>query len=270
MKLFGSVINLRILLWNVWLLPVPLSFNPGLRAKFISPILAGYDVVVLNEAFIYKDALRKYAGYNYSITLDERSWWPWNFRPLDSGLLILSKYPFKKVEKEMFTSRGGVDRFTCKGIIMVRLAIDGVELDIYGTHMQSDSTSKRKRERHSQVEQLAEFVNFHSGIGDERNVLVVGDMNMGPVTDLGLFNWAYENQDDKITRTAAYEKFKSLTGLKDAKYNNSYWQQDINRILVKKIEGYVQNIGKPTGKIKGDDIYLSDSDQYTVSAIVST
>src|ERR1700735_5459911 len=106
MKFFGSV-NLSILLWNVWLLPGPISTLPGTRAKLISPLLAGHDVVVLNEAFTYKDTIREQAGYEYSATLDEKSWWPWNFRPVDSGVMILSKYPFEKVAKEFFTARGG-------------------------------------------------------------------------------------------------------------------------------------------------------------------
>ena len=93
MKLYRSGINLAIVLWNVWLLPSPISYKPGTRAKLISPLLAGHDIIVLNEAFAYKDTLKGQARYNYSVTLDERSWWPWRFRPLDSGLVILSKYP---------------------------------------------------------------------------------------------------------------------------------------------------------------------------------
>jgi endonuclease/exonuclease/phosphatase family metal-dependent hydrolase len=269
MKIFKSAINLSILLWNVWLLPAPLSFTPGTRAKFISPLLAGHDIVVLNEAFLYKDTLKKHAGYNYSVTLDERSWWPWKFRPVDSGLLILSKFPFDKVEKEMFVSRGGFDRFSCKGIIMVRITIEGVGVDVYGTHMQSDSSSKRKKERESQVDQLARFINLHSGNEAGQNVIVAGDMNMGPLTDMDFFNWAYENQEDKIVRTAAYTKLKELAGLEDAKYDNWYWQQDINRFLVRKVGGLVQNIGKPTEKIRGEDTFLSDSERYMFSAVVS-
>lgn len=266
MKLLPSGINLAILLWNVWLLPSPISYKPGVRAKFISPLLAGYDIVVLNEAFSHKDSLKGQAGYNYSVTLDERSWWPWSFRPVDSGLMILSKYPFDKVEKEMFKWRGGIDRFACKGMIMVRITIEGTRVDIYGTHMQSEPSSKRKKERNKQVDQLAKFINLHSSVED--HVVVAGDMNMGPLTDVDLYNWAYEDKDDKLTRTASYTRLKKLTRLEDAKYDHPYWQQDFNRFLVWRVQGIVQNIGKPTAKIKGEDMQLSDSERYLFSAVV--
>jgi endonuclease/exonuclease/phosphatase family metal-dependent hydrolase len=267
MKLFQSGISLPILLWNVWLLPSPISYKPGTRAKFISPLLAGHDIVVLNEAFLYKDTLKGQAGYNYSVTLDERSWWPWSFRPIDSGLMILSKYPFEKVEKEMFKRRGGIDRFACKGMIMIRITVEGTQVDIYGTHMQSEPSSKRKRERDGQVDQLAKFINRHSDVKEGRHVVVAGDMNMGPLTDVNLYNWAYEDMDDKLTRTASYTRLKDLTRLEDANYDNPYWQQDINRFLVWGVQGIVRNIGKPTAKIKGEDTQLSDSERYLFSSV---
>src|ERR1700737_2139980 len=121
------------------------------------------------------------------------------------GSLILSQYPFVKVEEEMFKARAGTDLFSSKGIIMVRIVVEGVEVDIYGTHMQSESTSKRKKERAEQVRQLEDFINRHSGTTD-RNVIVAGDMNMGPLTDLYMYDWAYENREDKVTRTAEYSK----------------------------------------------------------------
>ena len=265
----SGAVNISILLWNIWLLPAPLSYKPGIRAKLISPLLAGQDIVVLNEAFTYKKRLQEQAGYNYSATLDERSWWPWSFRPIDSGLMILSKYPFDKVEKEMFKSRGGVDRFASKGVIMVRIAVDGVQVDVYGTHMQSQPSSRRKLERERQVEQLADFINLHSGTADEgRNIIVAGDMNMGPLTNMHLYDWAYENQDDKAVRTEAYRKLKELAGLQDARYDSLYWQQDINRFLVRKVRGLVRNVGKPFVKVNGNKLDLSDSERYVFSATV--
>jgi endonuclease/exonuclease/phosphatase family metal-dependent hydrolase len=267
MKLFGSVVDLSIILWNVWLLPAPISSSPGLRARIISPLLAGHDVVVLNEAFTHKDALREQAGYNFYATLGQRTFLPWKLRPVDSGLLILSKHAFEKVEKEVFTFRGGTDRFSSKGIIMVRIIVDGVQVDIYGTHMQSESSAKRTKERASQVQQLANFINLHSGPNDA--VIVAGDMNMGPLTDMEFYNWAYENQEDKVTRTTEYTRLKSLAGLDDATYESPYWQQDINRFLVRNVEGTVYNIGKPYAIINGKkELQLSDSERYAFNATV--
>lgn len=151
----------------------------------MSSLLAGLDVVLFIEAFMYRILLRKQAAYNYSVTLDKRSWASWSYRPVDSGLLIFSKYPFDIVEKEIYKFRSGIDRFSCKGIIMVRITVNGTELDMYGIHMQSESTSKREKQTESQ---------------DGRNIVVVGDMNMGPLEEFSYFNWTYENMDDKVER----------------------------------------------------------------------
>jgi hypothetical protein len=42
--------------------PRPISTQPRLRANEISPLLAGHDIVILNEAFIYKFCLQSRAG----------------------------------------------------------------------------------------------------------------------------------------------------------------------------------------------------------------
>lgn len=282
MRLVQSAIKISIILWNVWLLPAPISSLPKERAQSISPLLAGQDIVILNEAFTYKETLKKDAGYNYTETLDGKSFWPWNFRPVDSGLMILSKYPFDMVAKETYHARGGIDKYASKGIIMVRINVEGEEVDVYATHMQSEPSSKQKVTREKQVVQLANFINTHSGTGFSstntsseasskdtgRKVIVAGDMNMGPLTNIHLYNWCYQNEDDKITRTKAYTHLKQLANLQDAEYENPYWQQDINRILVRNVGGLVKNINKPTALINSKDTELSDSERYAFEAVI--
>ena len=275
-----SAISLSIVLWNVWLLPAPITSLPKQRAQHISPLLAGHDIVLLNEAFTHKDTLRKHAGYNYSVTFDGKNFWPWSLRPVDSGLMILSKYPFDKVAKEMYHARGGSDKYASKGVIMVRVTVAGEEVDVYVTHMQSERSSKRKATREKQVVQLAKFINLHSGTDTStpnssaqdtgRRVILAGDMNMGPLTNIALYDWCYQNEDDKITRTKAYTHLKELANLQDAVYDNAYWQQDINRFLVRHVGGVVKNIRKPTAVINGKDTELSDSERYAFEAVIGT
>lgn len=268
MEITDTILKISIILWNVWLLPFPITFAPKERAERISGILAGHDVVILNEAFTNKDVLVKDIGYEYIETLDGRSYAPWKMRLVDSGLLILSKYPFLKVEKEVYRKRAGSDRLSAKGVIMVRINVNGTEIDIYATHMQSGTSSERGKHRTSQVKQLANFINRHSGssVDSSRHVIVAGDMNMGPLTDFHEFDWAYTGMEDKIQRTEAYTKLKELAGLEDARYSHGYWQQDINRFLVRNVGGVVDHLGIPRDTINGKSISLSDSDMYEFSA----
>jgi hypothetical protein len=197
--------------------------------------------------------------------------------------MILSKYPFGKVAKEMYHARGGIDKYSSKGIIMVRINVEGEEVDVYATHMQSEASSKQKVIREKQVVQLANFINIHSGNGTStiidsvanntsedkgRKVIVAGDMNMGPLTNIQLYDWCYENDDDKITRTKAYTHLKQLANLQDAEYDNPYWQQDINRFMVRNVGGLVKNIRKPIAVINGKDTELSDSERYAFEAVL--
>ena len=267
MKITEAVIKLSVILWNVWLLPSPISIAPKDRAERISPLLKGHDIVVLNEAFTYKAALMKGSGYDYNTTLDGRSLLPWKLRLVDSGLLVLSRYPFSKVENEIFKDRAGSDRFSAKGMIMVRINVNETEIDIYATHMQAGSSPNRSKQRISQVKQLADFINRHSGpANSSRNVIVTGDMNMGPLTNFEVYNWAYKDCQDKKERTATFTMLKELTGLEDAKYSHPYWQQDINRFLVRNVGGIVSHLGKPWEVINGKSMPLSDSDKYLFSA----
>jgi endonuclease/exonuclease/phosphatase family metal-dependent hydrolase len=267
MKVIDTVTKISIILWNVWLLPFPISFAPRGRAERISELLVGQDIVILNEAFTHKDVLMKEAGYEHFATLGGPSPVPWDVRLVDSGLLIMSKYPFIKVEKEIFKKRAGSDRFSSKGVIMVRIIVNATEIDIYATHMQSGSSFKRGKSRVAQVRQLADFINQHSGSSkSSRRVIVAGDMNMGPLIDFSMFNWAYSTMSDKLDRTAAYTGLKALTGLEDANYSNPYWQQDINRFLVRNVGGIVDHLGKPCNVINGKYVPLSDSDKYQFSA----
>src|SRR5271155_6179901 len=144
MVVLPSSIKISILLWNVWLLPAPISYEPAHRARLISPLLGGHDVVVLNEAFTYKEMLQEHSGYNYSVTLDDDRVEPRNFSVVDSGLMILSKHPFDKVAKEVYVSTGGIDRLASKGVIMITVTVNGIKIDIYATHMQSGPSSTRK------------------------------------------------------------------------------------------------------------------------------
>jgi endonuclease/exonuclease/phosphatase family metal-dependent hydrolase len=182
--------------------------------------------------------------------------------------MILSKYPFEKVAKEIFAARGGSDSYSSKGIIMVRIIVEGIPVDVYGTHMQSGPSSTRGKKRAAQVQQLANFINHHSGITNAK-VIVAGDMNMGPLTNLDIYNWAYADRDDKIARTAEYARLKELASLDDANYTHWYWKYDINRFLVRNVQGFVTNIGKPIAVGNGRELHLSDSERYEFNASIN-
>jgi endonuclease/exonuclease/phosphatase family metal-dependent hydrolase len=225
------------------------------RAIRISPLLQGYDVVVLNEAFTYKQQLLSETTYPYKVTLNRKSW----FDFLDSGLVILSTNPIIKTEWEHFRTRRRWDRLASKGIIFCRIKLpNGEELDVYGTHMQAGSSDTEQDSRDEQARQLAQFILKHSG-KEGRQVVLAGDMNMGPSrnADLQGYSVHYSSFLDAKRRVGTYEGMKKIANVRDVVCPG--WEQDINRFLVRGIEKVeVEYLEKP----KFDETrHLSDSER---------
>jgi len=246
----------KVLLWNVWLLPPPLSDRiVRARARKISPLLNGYDMVILNEAFAFKSTLLSQTNYPHHILLKRKS----ILDVLDSGMIILSKHPFTKTDMEHYHSRGGWDRLASKGIIFCRVALpNGEEIDVYGTHMQAGSLDAEQQSRDDQGHQLAEFILRHSG-EKGRWVVVAGDMNMGPTRnpDFQGYSVHYSSLLDAKRRVATFEKLKTKANLRDV--TSPGWEQDINRFLVRGIDNVkVEYLEKP--KFDDEKRNLSDSE----------
>jgi endonuclease/exonuclease/phosphatase family metal-dependent hydrolase len=248
--------HLTILLWNVWLLPPPLSDRVArARAKRISPFLQNYDVVVLNEAFVFKSGLLSQTKYPYKAYLGKKSLGSL----LDSGLIILSAHPIVKIEKEHFDTRRSWDKLASKGVIFCRIQLpDESEIDIYGTHMQAGHSDSEQASRERQAVQLGNFILRHSG-EKERHVVLAGDMNMGPAkySDLSHYSVHYASPLDAKRRVGTYENLKRVSNLRDVVATG--WEQDINRFLVRNIaDAEVEYLGKPKYDTERN---LSDSER---------
>jgi endonuclease/exonuclease/phosphatase (EEP) superfamily protein YafD len=248
--------SITILLWNVWLLPPPLSDTiVRSRASQISPLLANYDIVILNEAFTHKSRLLSQTTYPYKVNLGRKSC----FDLLDSGIIILSAHPVVKSEMEHFRTRSKWDRLASKGIIFCRIRLpSGKEIDVYGTHMQAGHSNSEQTSRNEQGHQLAEFILRHSG-EDGRNVVLAGDMNMGPSRnpDLQGYSVHYSSMLDAQHRVGTYEMIKNTANVVDVVCPG--WEQDINRFLVRNIEDVeVEYLEKPR---YDQSRYLSDSER---------
>ena len=224
-------VQLKLLLWNVWLLPPPLSDRiVRSRAAKISPVLNGYDLVILNEAFAFKETLLLQTRYPHTVVLKRKG----IFDVFDSGVMILSKWPLVQTEMEHYKTRARWDRLACKGVIFVRVQVPGgKEVDVYGTHMQAGFSDAEQRSRDEQSRQLVAFIKCHSDMG--RAVVVCGDLNMGPARnpDLQSYSTHYASLKDARRRVATYQQLKAGAQLRDV--ISPGWEQDINRFLIRNI-----------------------------------
>lgn len=193
----------KLLLWNIDLTPdlSITNFFRGSKERYpkIAKVLNEYDIVVLNESFLYRDELLKLVDHKYSYTDDK----PW-YKFFNSGVVILSKYPFSNPKYHHYTHNSYWDIFISKGILKVSFDIEDKTFDLYGTHMQQYNNKVAQNARNAQV---YEVINFVKTTNDSINdVILVGDLNMGPVFDKTFARYPvfYSNSEDAELRNEQY------------------------------------------------------------------
>lgn len=134
--------DLKVLNWNTFMLPKPIkNSNQGIRTKVISLALQGedYDFIFLEEAFTR--SFRSYVGkslkseYPHQYYLKNRGFiYPF----FGSGVFILSKHPFKVVDKVYYKKCAGADCWASKGSALVESTLaSGKTVQFAVTHLQS-------------------------------------------------------------------------------------------------------------------------------------
>ena len=193
----------KLLLWNVDLTPDLSISSPFRNSKErypkIARILNEYDIVVLNEAFLYREELLRAVEHQYKYT-DSKPW----YKFFNSGLVILSKYEFSVPAAHHYEHNSYWDVFISKGILKVSFNIEGKKVDLYGTHMQQYNDKCAQTARKAQVYELVRFVNRTHAPGND--VILVGDLNMGPVYDRTFTHFPnhYSNVEDAKLRDEQY------------------------------------------------------------------
>ena len=173
--------SLKILSWNVYLLPNPpvLFGKQNQRCAEIIPVLekGDWDVVVLQEVFMKKHSRRIIEGLKES--------YPYHYGPIgkkgflnqNSGLLILSRIEATCIDSILFTGdcRGG-DCFANKGAIYLEFQKAGHSYQIVGTHMQSGDSPRSQKIRNDQVYQIRKRL-MDPNARDNVPQFLVGDLN---------------------------------------------------------------------------------------------
>lgn len=240
-------LKVSILLWNVWNLPSWLTDNKSkTRALLISPLLEGYDIVVLNEAFVNHDSLLHATSHKHRFIVPK----PWHTL-FSSGLIFLSRYPMIDYSHETFRKRAGVDLFAAKGISGVTFGIvrSGVRygcLQIFGTHMQASHGHSAQTARRNQVNQVIDYVKHYTDLTATAlnpavftASILLGDLNCGPRGPSDeLYSQHYADSKDAQARTEAYEHLRRALDLEEAtSFTNQVrdeeeYSNDICRVLL--------------------------------------
>jgi len=159
----------NVLTYNVAGLPEGLSSgHPATNTPLISPRLAPYDIVNVQEDFNYHAAL--YAGDNHPYRTATSGGVPFG-----DGLNTLSDHAFDDFERVKWNDCTGTNCLTPKGFSLARVRLaEGVFVDLYNVHTNADDTDDALAARRANVEQLSDFIQANSA---GNAVIVMGDTN---------------------------------------------------------------------------------------------
>lgn len=207
----GERFELSVMSFNINDLPSPLRSKASAAMKIIGRDLArrvaegtAPDVVLLQEAFTKRSRrLVREAGYphvargpsaraiadearaiQYDAPTDREPGGPrraYN-RFANSGLYILSRFPFELVEKEVYGNDcSGSDCLANKGVLYARIRIPGHDMpvDIATTHMDSNTKDASRKNRFAaHVQQTGTLLNFLDRMRGGRALILAGDLNI--------------------------------------------------------------------------------------------
>ena len=142
--LSGDNTRLKVLSWNIYMLPyVSLFNNNAQRAKAIADQLknSDYTIIVFQEAFSSKCrnvlATNLLANYPYQYGPANKNFLP--FRT-NSGLWIVSKIRLTELEEFQFGKSEGFDAIARKGAVLFEGMFNGAKFQLLTTHLQADNS----------------------------------------------------------------------------------------------------------------------------------
>ncbi|MEV5873030.1 jacalin-like lectin [Streptomyces sp. NPDC052101] len=159
----------NVLTYNVAGLPEGLSSShPAADTPLISPRLAGYDIVNVQEDFNYHAALYADDNHPYRTATSGGA-------GIGDGLNTLSRYPFEDFERVKWNDCTGTNCLTPKGFTLARVRLaEGVYIDLYNLHPNADDTDDALAARRANITQLSQFIQANSA---GNAVIVMGDTN---------------------------------------------------------------------------------------------
>jgi hypothetical protein len=170
--------RLKVLTYNIAGLPDGFSTeHPSANMAAIGKHVSGYDLVLLQEDFVYGAALRETITLKFQSPAFARGN-RWHF---GDGLSQFSVLPFAPLTREPWRACHGIidsynDCLTPKGFSYTRQQLArGVEIDVYNVHLDAGGGEGDRVAREAQISQLIAAIAEHS---KDRALLLAGDTNI--------------------------------------------------------------------------------------------
>jgi endonuclease/exonuclease/phosphatase family metal-dependent hydrolase len=191
--------QIKSLSYNIFLRPPGIHNNASDHKNarlnyFGEHVLGNFDVVCLQEMFSYGSSRQtrmvgyaKKVGFEYYVSSPSKGILN---AQVDGGLMILSKYPIVKTQKLTYKRGVAIDRFSAKGAIYAKIAVQPrVHIHVFNTHLQSSSSEQVNSlfdpsvaVRLTQLAVLKEFIDeCTAGKPSNEPILLLGVMNTNAI-----------------------------------------------------------------------------------------
>jgi endonuclease/exonuclease/phosphatase family metal-dependent hydrolase len=169
--------TLRILTWNIQMLPFPAPpHGKAKRARAIATLLKEnhYDVVVFQEAFKRRSRriLRRELQETFPHQTDVLNRKTISIKT-NGGVMIFSRHPIQGTHEIRFTKRTGYDKLARKGAVLAEIQFRGKQIQVLGTHLQAFGTDDILINQYNQMK--TELLDRHQRAGVPQFLL--GDFN---------------------------------------------------------------------------------------------
>lgn len=179
LNLYAETLN--IMSWNIFMIPKPFNFTMQYeRSLLIAEKLQqiSSDIFVLEESFtnfsrkqIIKSLIQKYPYYTVLKTSGKF------YQFLNSGVFVISRYPFQTLSEVFYDECNGTDCFASKGFLLIELTLPSQrKVQIGMTHLQAWDAVKNVNTRIAQLKQIRDTMDKFKVEGVPQ--LLVGDFNI--------------------------------------------------------------------------------------------
>lgn len=183
--------EVKVLTFNIFLRPPPVKTNESdykddRLKEFIQKEMKNFDILCFQEIFGSFNYRKEYLieegakfGYKYHSSIERDLW---KGKPIDSGLLTLTKFEMIESDQIIFEQGLYSDSYATKGVLSSLLKIkDDIKLLVFTTHLQAVYEDEKTQYTKIQKTQIIEMKNFIlKKIKDHPKVdlLLLGDFNV--------------------------------------------------------------------------------------------
>jgi endonuclease/exonuclease/phosphatase family metal-dependent hydrolase len=188
--------RIRVLSLNIFLCSIGVSFGDdnwkeSRVEEFLSRYLTEYDIVCLQECFGGLSTLcnkivdrAEQMGFYWRVVPDHPSLASLKF--MDSGLVILSRYPIVHAEAHVFQDAIYVDKLAAKSFQYCTINLSSIStprlLHVINTHLQSDYQLSDPLALNVKFRQLTQIRKFIDNLGElSEPLLLAGDFNINAI-----------------------------------------------------------------------------------------